>query len=58
MGTPTRASNIVQFTPREEPLAFAPGVPPFDRTNPVHVRAWNTMVALGWSEQRAQERGL
>lgn len=48
MGAPTRApSNIVPFQRREEPLAYAAGVVPFDRSNPVHVRAWNTMYALG-----------
>ena len=39
-----------------EPLAFLPGVAPFDRSNPAHVRAWNTLHQLGWSEQRFQER--
>jgi hypothetical protein len=49
------ASNIIPFqrpTAKEEPLAYAAGVAPFDRTNPVHIRAWNTLFALGWSEQR------
>jgi hypothetical protein len=40
----------------DEPLAYLPGVTPFDRSNPVHVRAWNTLHQLGWSEQRFQER--
>lgn len=40
----------------DEPLAFLPGVAPFDRSNPAHVRAWNTLHQLGWSEQRFQER--
>lgn len=39
-----------------EALAFLPGVAPFDRSNPAHVRAWNTLHQLGWSEQRFQER--
>lgn len=34
-------------------LAYAPGVVPFDRTNPAHVRAWNTLFRLGWQEQRS-----
>ncbi len=56
-GAPTRApSNVLVLRRPEEPLAYAPGVAPFDRTNPAHVRAWNAVFALGWSEQRAQER--
>jgi hypothetical protein len=39
----------------DEPLAFLPGVTPFDRSNPVHVRAWNTLHQLGWSERRENE---
>ena len=46
-GAPTRApSNVVPFKRPEEPLAFAPGVPAFDRSNPLHVRAWNTMIQM------------
>lgn len=57
-GASSRApSNVLTFKRPEEPLAYAPGVVPFDRSNPVHVRAWNTLFALGWSEQRARERG-
>lgn len=56
-GAPSRApSNILPFHRPDEPLAYSPGVAPFDRSNPVHVRAWNALFALGWSEQRAQER--
>jgi hypothetical protein len=54
-------SNVILFTAaskKAEPLAYAPGVVPFDRSNPVHVRAWNTLFALGWSELKAEERGL
>lgn len=47
-------SNVVAFKRPTGPLAYAPGVPPFDRSNPDHVRAWNTMVQLGRSEQRAR----
>lgn len=56
-GAPVGAScNVLPFRRPEDPLAFAPGVPPFDRGNPVHIRAWNTLCALGWAERRAQER--
>lgn len=53
------ASNVISFRKPEinEPLAYAPGVVPFDRSNPTHIRAWNTIFALGWSEQRARENG-
>jgi len=51
------ASNILQFRPRPgNPLDYAPGVAPFDRSNPAHIGAWNTLFALGWSEQRAAEK--
>lgn len=57
-GAPTCApSNVLPFKRPDEPLAYAPGVVPFDRSNPVHVRAWNTLFALGWSEQRAEREG-
>jgi hypothetical protein len=50
-------ADIIPIRARpNNPLAYAPGVPPFDRANPTHVQAWNAMVALGWSEQRAIER--
>ncbi len=47
-----RAAQIIPFRPKphEEPLAYSPGVAPFDRSNPAHVRAWNTLFALGASE--------
>lgn len=46
-GAPTRApANVVPFQPRSNPLAYAPGVPAFDRSNPAHVRAWNTMIQM------------
>lgn len=54
-------NNILQMRGRQssaEPLAYGHGVTPFDRSNPVHIRAWNTLFALGWSEQRSRERGL
>jgi hypothetical protein len=50
-------NNVVPFERPRDPLAYAPGVPPFDRHNPVHVQAWNAMYAFGQSELRARERG-
>lgn len=49
-------ATILPFRRPVEPLAYDPGVVPFDRSNPVHIRAWNALYALGWSEQRALER--
>jgi hypothetical protein len=50
-------ADVIPIRPRsDEPLAYAPGVTPFDRTNPAHIRAWNTIFALGWSEKRRLER--
>ncbi len=52
-------SNVVPIrsrVPEKEPLAFAPGVAPFDRSNPAHIKAWNTIFALGWSERNTIER--
>jgi hypothetical protein len=39
-----------------EALRYLPGVNPFDPSNPAHIREWNTIHQLGWSEQRAHER--
>jgi len=56
------ASNVIPFPPRaandngRDPPPFAPGVVPFDYSNPVHIRAWNTIFALGWAEKRAEGR--
>lgn len=52
------AATILPFRrePANEPLSYATGVAPFDRSNPAHVRAWNTVWALGMSELRAMER--
>lgn len=44
-------SNVIPFARRPKPLTFAPGVVPFDAANPVHVRAWNGLFALGKTEQ-------
>ena len=55
------ATNVVPFPAppaNREPLAYAKNVTPFDRSNPAHVQAWNTLFALGWAEKRAQEMGL
>jgi hypothetical protein len=51
--------NIIPLRPRrlnDEPLAYAPGVVPFDRTNPAHIKAWNALFAFGLAEQRLRER--
>jgi len=48
------ASNVISLRPRRanQAPAYAPGVTPFDRSNPAHVQAWNALFALGWAEQR------
>lgn len=52
-GAPTRASsNVLAFRRADEPLAYAPGVPAFDRSNPLHVRAWNTMIQMALQADR------
>ncbi len=38
------------------PLAYAPGVVPFNRTDPNHIRAWNSLFALGWAEAKRERR--
>jgi len=43
--------NVIPFARRPEPVIFAPGVVPFDASNPAHVRAWNSLFAFGTSEQ-------
>lgn len=51
------ASNVIPFrkaASNNEPLSYGPGVVPFDRSNPAHIRAWNTIFALGWAELKAQ----
>ncbi len=51
------ASNVIPFSrPESNALpAFDPGVPVFDRTNPAHVSAWNTICRLGQSQARFEE---
>lgn len=49
-------SNIIPFKQRGTNAEYAPGVAPFDSNNPAHIRAWNTLFALGWSEQRFSEK--
>ena len=49
-------AGVIPFRRTVNPLAFSPGTPPFDRTNPAHVQAWNSMCELGRSELRARER--
>ena len=52
-GAPTRApANVLHFRRLNEPLAYAPGVPAFDRSNPLHVRAWNTMIQMALQADR------
>jgi hypothetical protein len=52
-GARSRApSNILPFKRPAEPLAYAPGVPAFDRCNPHHVRAWNTMIQMALQADR------
>lgn len=51
------ASNVIPFrtlADKKDPLAFAPGVVPFDRGNPSHVAAWNAVHALGMAERKAK----
>lgn len=43
--------NVIPFARRPEPVTFAPGVVPFDASNPAHVRAWNSLFAFGKAEQ-------
>lgn len=50
------SANVLPFArPGQQAVgpAYDPGVPAFDPMNPAHVTAWNTIVALGRSEQRA-----
>lgn len=42
---------VIPFTRRPEPVTFAPGVVPFDASNPAHVRAWNSLFEFGQSAQ-------
>ena len=46
----------VRPAPPAEPLAYAPGVTPFDRTNPAHIRAWNAMFAFGRAKQPGRDQ--
>lgn len=48
--------NILPFRSRAERPAFAPGVVPFDRDNPAHVNAWNTLFAMGWAETKFRDK--
>lgn len=50
------ATNVIPFQRRGTNIGYAPGVVPFDSRNPVHVEAWNTLFAIGWSEQRFREK--
>lgn len=49
------ADNILPFQRRNDTAGYAPGVAPFDSSNPDHIRAWNALFALGSSDfQRCQ----
>ena len=60
--TPVRADsacdNVIPFQRHSNIVGYAPGVIPFDSTNPSHVQAWNALFQLGWSDQRFREREL
>lgn len=46
-------AKVIPFRPKakpDEPLDYDPGVVPFNRANPHHVRTWNALFALGASE--------
>lgn len=49
------ASNVIPFQRRSASAGYAPGVVPFDNSNPAHVQAWNVMFQLGCSELRFKE---
>lgn len=40
------AANVLPFRKKRDPLAFADGVPAFDRSNPAHIRLWNGIVGV------------
>ena len=46
-------SNVVAFTPRPRPLRA--DVPPFDPTNPAHLRAWESVWDFAMVCRREQE---
>ncbi len=51
-------TNVIPIHARQSgagPLAYGPGVVPFDRSNPAHVAAWNAMFAIGLAEKRRQQ---
>ena len=45
--------NVVPLRRRAVRAGYAPGVTPFDPSNPAHISAWNTLHQLGWAEQRS-----
>ncbi len=53
------ASHIIPFRrhdPQPDPLAYAEGVAPFDRSNAAHIQAWNTIWAIGLSERKKAQQ--
>jgi hypothetical protein len=50
MSAPNNLGNVVPFCRPQNPLAFAPGVPPFNPADPKHVALWNAAVKYGQSE--------
>jgi hypothetical protein len=49
-----QTGEILAFTPRPRPLRA--GVPPFDPNNDAHLRAWESLFALGQLEARRDVR--
>lgn len=43
-------SNVIAIRKAAGPLAFAPGVVPFDRNDPDHIRVWNAIFAFASRE--------
>lgn len=50
------AANVIPFRAPAANGGYAPGVTPFDASNPMHIHAWNTLFALGWSERRFRDK--
>ena len=59
MSNPTQGANAApnNVVPFPQPLhRLRADVPPFDPTNPAHLRAWETIWDIGRSELRWNER--
>lgn len=50
MSTPRPHGDVIPFAPRPRPLRA--GVPPFDPNNDSHLRAWESLWAIGQMEAR------